>query len=245
MNILDQLNDAKMYFVSGLIILFVAVFCAVLMIRAYRVGKKIGMDKNVLKRTMISSATFTILPSISILLGIIGLSGTLGIPLPWLRLSVIGALHYETTVADAAARTLGMDGLNISQMTVQAFSTIALLMGAGISIGAIASLFFTKGYLKKLNYGVNSKKKSGKSFGDKAMSAMFIGLVSAYIGSYLSTWVHKANILPFFVLIISGICMSIFMYFIDKKGQKWLENFSIAGSMLVAMILAVVIGSLL
>lgn len=245
MNILDQLNGTKLYLISGLVIFLVAVFCAILMIRAYRAGEKIGMDKNVLKRTMISSATFTILPSVSILLGIIGLSGTLGIPLPWMRLSVIGALHYETSVADAASRALGMDGLNISQMTVQAFSTIALLMGAVISFGAIASIFFTKGYLKKLNYGVNTKKKTGKSFGDKAMSAMFIGLVSAYIGSYLSTWIRKDNILPFLVLIISGACMSVFIYFIDKKGYKWLENFSIAGSMLIAMTLAVVLGSIL
>lgn len=35
--------------------------------------------------------------------GIIALSGSLGTPWPWLRLSVIGALHYETSVADAAA----------------------------------------------------------------------------------------------------------------------------------------------
>ena len=77
------------------------------------------------------------------------------------------------------------------------------------------------------------------------MSAMFIGLVSAYIGSYLSTWIRKDNILPFLVLIISGVCMSVFIYFIDKKGYKWLENFSIAGSMLIAMTLAVVLGSIL
>ena len=38
-----------------------------------------------------------------ILLGVIALSGSLGTPWPWLRLSVIGALHYETSVADAAA----------------------------------------------------------------------------------------------------------------------------------------------
>lgn len=243
MNILEQLNGIKLYFISGTIIFLVAVFCIILMVRAYIAGKKIGMDKNVLRRTMISSATFTVLPSISILLGIISLSGTLGTPLPWMRLSVIGALHYETTVADAAARTIGMDGLNISQMTVQAFATISLLMGAGISVGAIMSVFFTKGYINKISSGSRVSKNSQKSFGDFAMSAMFIGLVSAYIGSYLSTWINKANPLPFIVLLISGLCMSIFMYFIDKKGKGWLENFSIAGSMLIAMAFAVLIGS--
>lgn len=243
MNILTELNGIKLYLVSGLVILLVAIFCIILMVRAYITGKKIGMDKNVLRRAMISSATFTILPSVSILLGVIGLSGTLGIPLPWMRLSVIGALHYETTVADAAARALGMDGLNISQMTAQAFSTIALLMGSCISVGAIMSIFFTKSYHKKLNYG--SGKKSSGGFGDRAMSAMFIGLVSAYIGSYLATWVKRANPIPFLVLLASALAMSIFMYFIEKKGKFALENFSIAGSMLIAMAAAVLFGVIL
>lgn len=43
-----------------------------------------------------------------ILLGVIALSGSLGTPWPWLRLSVIGALHYETQVAQAAAEQVGM-----------------------------------------------------------------------------------------------------------------------------------------
>ena len=50
------------------------------------------------------------LPAVSILLGVIALSGSLGIPLPWLRLSVVGALHYEGNAADIAARAAGMAG---------------------------------------------------------------------------------------------------------------------------------------
>ena len=61
-----------------------------------------------LKRAIISSATFTILPSISILLGVIALSGTLGVPFSWLRLSVIGALQYELNVAEIAAQSIGL-----------------------------------------------------------------------------------------------------------------------------------------
>lgn len=81
------------------------------------------MDKSVLKNVMISSASFTIIPSISILLGVIALSGTLVIPLPWMRLSIIGALHYETTVAEIAATSTGMSGLVASEMTAQSYTS--------------------------------------------------------------------------------------------------------------------------
>ncbi|NMD38785.1 MAG: DUF5058 family protein [Christensenellaceae bacterium] len=243
MNIIEQLNSAPLYLICGFIILCVIVLSVIFMLRAYRAGLAIGMDKIVLKRTITSSATFTVLPSISILLGVIALSGSLGTPLPWLRLSVIGALHYETSVADVAARAIGLSGLNASEMTLQAFSTIALLMGVGIIWGTICSVLFTKGYLNKIQSSGNKKKNSSfGGFGDMAMSAMFIGLISAYIGSYMATLTSKGNAIPLLVLACSGLVMSIFMYFIDKKNMKWLENFSVAGSMLVAMACAVLFG---
>ncbi|MCH3988172.1 MAG: DUF5058 family protein [Lachnospiraceae bacterium] len=111
---LSQLNSPPLYLICGLIILFVAIVCVIFLVRAYRAGKKAGMDPAVLKRAIISSATFSVLPSVGILLGVIALSGSLGTPWPWLRLSVIGALHYETQVAEAAAEQVGIGRLSAS-----------------------------------------------------------------------------------------------------------------------------------
>ena len=128
MSILNQLNSVPMYLICGGIVAFVAAVCVVFLIRAYRAGKAIGMDTTKMKRVIVSSATFSVLPSVGILLGVIALSGSLGIPWPWLRLSVIGALHYETQVAQAAAEQVGMSTLSAAEMTPAAFATIALLM---------------------------------------------------------------------------------------------------------------------
>jgi len=89
-----SVNAGYFYLVVALILSFVVVMCVVFLVKSYKAGVKLGMDKKVLKKTIISSATFTLLPSISILLGVIALSGTLGVPFSWLRLSVIGALQY-------------------------------------------------------------------------------------------------------------------------------------------------------
>ena len=93
MNILSLLNSAPVYAICGGIVAFVAVVCIVFMVRAYRAGLAIGIDKTKLRRTITASATFSLLPSVGILLGVIALSGSLGTPWPWLRLSVVGALH--------------------------------------------------------------------------------------------------------------------------------------------------------
>lgn len=249
MNILDQLSSTPLYLISGIIILFVVGMSIFFLIRSYRAGLALGMDKVKLKRAITSSVTFSILPSVSILLGVIALSGTLGIPLPWLRLSVVGALHYETSVADIAAKSIGLSGLNASEMTLEAFVTIALLMTMGIIWGCVCAIFFGKAYNKKLS-GNKSKKSGGRNFGDVAMTAMFIGLITAYTGSYIGQLVQFQNgalvvtgqYLQIVTFIFAALAMAVFTYFAEKKKMAWLDNFSIAGSMLVGMAAAVICG---
>ena len=239
--IIKRLNSPLMYLISGTIILFVVIFSTVFMVRAYKAGIAMGMDSKKLKRTITSSATFTLLPSVSILLGVIALSGSLGVPLPWLRLSVIGALHYETSVADIAARSVGLTGLSAEEMTAEAFTTIALLMAVGIIWGCILMVIFGKTYSKRFTKG--NKKSGKKGFGDDAMTAMFVGLISAYIGSYLAEFlqfsggkfVFTGDFLQLIALFFSALAMAVCIFLSEKKNIKWLDDFSIAGSMLVGM----------
>ena len=243
MSVLSQMNSLPMYLICGVIILFVLVMSIFFMLRAWKAGIAIGMDKTKLRRAVTSSITFTLLPSISILLGVIALSGSLGVPLPWLRLSVIGALHYETTVADVAARAVGMSGLVASEMTFKAFCTIALLMTVGIIWGPIINTCFTKTYLNRLSNPKPKKEKKGPSplagFADTAMTAMFIGLISAYIGSYMGSLVNYGQYTQMLTVLFSAAAMAIFLYLAEKKQMAWVENFAVAGSMLVGMTAAV------
>ena len=145
MEVSNMLSSPTMYLICGGIVLFVAAVCVVFAVRAWKAGKAIGMDTAVLRRVVTSSASFSVLPAVGILLGVIALSGALGIPWPWLRLSVIGALHYETQVAQGAAEQVGIH-LSSSEMTASAFSTIALLMSVCIMWGMILNLFLNKKY---------------------------------------------------------------------------------------------------
>jgi len=245
---LAQLNSWPRYLISGVIILFVIAFSIFFMVRAWRAGVAIGMDKQKLRRAVTASATFSLLPSISILLGVIALAGSLGVPLPWLRLSVVGALHYETSVADIAAKSAGLSGLD-GNMTAEVFATIGLLMAVGIIWGVLCMALFGKTYCNRLQRS-STKKSGGKSFGDSAMTAMFIGLITAYLGSYVGTLLQlksgtlvvTGNYLPLVTLAFAALAMAVFTFFSEKKKVAWLDNFSIAGSMLVGMTAAVIVG---
>ena len=257
MELKNQLNSPVMFLICGSIVLVVALACVVFAVRAYRAGKAIGMDVYKMKRTIVASATFAVLPSIGILLGVIALSGNLGTAWPWLRLSVIGALHYETQVAGAAAEAVGMKGLSIDYMTPRSFATIALLMSVCIIWGMVFSFFNCKRYTRRLSAADPGKAKEGKKksalsgFGDIAMTAMFIGLVSAYIGSYIGGFVSGEGLfrfagswLPLAVALVGAAAMGLFLWIKERYDAAWVDSFSIAGSMLIAMTSAIFLGRL-
>lgn len=242
--ILSLLNAPLMYGVVALAIAGVVAMCIFFLVKSWRAGVKIGMDKAVLKRVVVSSATFTVLPAVSILLGVITLSGSMGIPLPWLRLSVIGNLQYEVNVADIAARSAGLSGLSIAEMTSSAFVTMALVMTCGILGGALLCVFTLKGYAGKL-----SRRKpvepgqTRKSFGDWAMVAMFVGMCATYIGSYIGK-AAQADFLPLITALIAAAAMAVCEVIERRFHCKALENFDLALCMLIAMAGAVAISPL-
>lgn len=249
---LAQANSLPIYLTVIGILSFVALECVVFMIKSYKAGVAIGMDKKILKKTIRSSALFTSIPAISILLGVIALSGSLGIPTSWLRLSVVGNLTYETLAAGTAAQAMGTT-LDPKVLTGDNLVTIVLVMCVGISVGCICSIFFLKTYAKKTAAKPNVEKKSSKkSFADWALVAMFVGMCSAFIGSYIAVFISgiisgttsKATYIPLATAAISALVMILFEYLVKKKGFKMLEDFSLAASMLVAMAASCVISAL-
>ena len=243
MDLLAQLNSLPMFAIVGAVILFILGLSVLYLVKSYRAGVALGMDKAKLRRAITSSATFTLLPSVSILLGVIALSGSLGIPLPWMRLSVVGALHYEGNVADIAARAAGMaGGLGSEPLTAKVFVTVGLVITAGILAGCLLCIFFLKTYMKRIRKAAGKKEKGKKGFGDYMFAAMFVGLVSAYIGSYLGEWTSMGNYMPLFVAAVAAAAMAVFEYFARRRKMSWLDNFSMAGSMLVGMAAAVLLG---
>lgn len=238
---LSAVNSGQLYAIVAVVLAVMTAVCAVFLVKSYRAGVKLGMDKKLLRRTITASATFTLLPSISILLGVIALSGSLGVPFSWLRLSVIGSLQYELNVAEIAAQSVGLTGLRLQELSPQAFITIALVMTVGILGGILCCIFFLKGYMKRLKAKPKKESTGKPGFGAHATTALFVGLCATFVGSYVGRAVH-ADWLPLAVAVIAGLTMGLFEYLIHKKGMSWLENFSLAASMLAAMAAAVVLG---
>lgn len=236
-----DLNSSFLFIVSGVIILFVIAQSLFFLFKAWKRAKELGIETNTLKRIVKSSAFFTIAPAISIILGIITLSKFLGLPLPWLRLSVLGALTYELPAATSTAVALGVSiAKDVSDPVV--YSTIAWVMTLGILCGIFIVTFF----LKNIQGRINNIQKKDKKWGDIFLSAIFLGMISAFLGMIFSTiTVGIVGWIPVFVMIISSIIMIICGYFIKVHNIKWLEDYALPISMLGAMALSIPITHLI
>lgn len=230
-------NSPIMYLISGVIILSVILACIIFFTKAYKEGLKIGMDKKDLKKVITSSTIFTVIPSVGILLGVITLSGSLGVPVPWLRLSVVGALHYEIMAADMAAKACGLQALSPEFMNPEILVTVVFVMAIGIIWGGIFCVIGLKKYQKTINKSASNDNKWGQIL----FNALFIGLVCAFVGSSFAD-VRAGYFTTIIVILISAISMAICDYLINNKNQKWLESFSLSISMIVGMAMAVIIG---
>ena len=235
MSYLEIANSLPLYLVVGVVLFFIAGLCVLFIVKSYRAGLAIGMDRKVLKKAITSSASFTVLPSVSILLGVIALSGSLGVPVSWLRLSVIGNLQYEATVAEMAAESMGK-ALDSSVLNLDNLVTILAVMTFGIIWGCLLSIFTLKKYSSKLSLQRNKAEKGkGGGFANVAMTAMMIGLCSAFVGSYMGMAIRSTAFIPFLTALVSALFIALCERVAKKTGSEILDSFSLALSMLCGM----------
>ena len=86
------------------------------------------MDREKLKKISITAGVFTIAPAVAIVISVITLAKDLGLPLPWLRLSVVGSLSYETIAATNAENAMGLTFGRVAALTASQYVTIAMVM---------------------------------------------------------------------------------------------------------------------
>lgn len=176
------------------VVAFVLAQSVFFLVKSWKKGKELGISKDTLKNTAITSALFTVAPAISILATVLVLANALGLVLPWIRLTVIGNLAYETTAAQTALDFWGTT-INSAVGDKQQFATIAWAMTLGSIAPLILIPFLCKKLQKKVGDVVN-KNENTQKLGDAISAAAFIGIVFAFvareINGYTATTISQA-----------------------------------------------------
>ena len=232
-----HVNHPILFLLAGILVAVVLGQSVYFLVKALRRSRQIGMDQAKIKKTIQTAAVFTIAPAISILLGVVTLSKILGIPLPWIRMSVIGAITYELPAATSTANALGIS-LSETITDPKTYSAIAWVM----TLGIMPSIILPPILMKKIQGGVVKLKNKDSKWGDIFMTSLFLGMISAFLGMvFADIRSGLAGFIPLFVLLFSALLMAICGLLIKKCNMKWLETYALSISMVGAMIFAVVI----
>lgn len=226
-----HVNSGFLYGVTAVVILYVLAQSAFFLVRAARRAKQLGISSSIIKKTILSSSLFTVAPAVAILLGVITLSKFMGLPLPWLRLSILGALTYELPAASTTATAMNLS-LSTAITDPKAYAAIVWVMTLGIIPGIFVVLFG----LKKIQSGIVSIKSKDPKWGELFMSSMFLGMISAFVGMLFSdVRLGLPGFIPLAVALVSALIMAVEGILIKVCKMNWLEQYALPISMLGAM----------
>ena len=226
----DIISSPLLAILIGIGLLYIVGFSLVYLKKSYQRCIELGMTKEEILKVIKSSVVFSIVPSLSIVVGLFVLISVLGTVWSWWRLSVIGSLSYETLISDSVAKALGF--AKNSEMLASAsgsqFGVIMILM----SIGMLSGFCILLPFGKKLSMSV-TKTENASSWKYVLSGTFMLCLFSVYIPVLLFGDSVQAAVM------LTGLVIAVLLGILaSKPGLKWLNEFIMAFSMIGAMLSA-------
>lgn len=235
-----QINSPILFLLAGIIVAAVLAQSVFFLLKALKRARAIGMKKEWLAKIMITAGVFTIAPAVSIVIGVIALSKNLGLALPWLRLSVVGSLSYETIAAANAEDAMGLDLQNLPPLNATQYVTIALIMTLSIMVG----IWLVPAVCKKMQNGMIRMETRDKKWSDIFSASMFIGMISAFLGYVFCDFAgvfsgNTVGLIPVLVMLSAALIMVLCAGIMKLTKWKWINDYALPISLVGGMACAI------
>ena len=239
-----SVNHPILFVLVGILVAAVLGQSVYFLIKSLRRAKAIGMDSATLKKTIKTAAVFTVAPAVSIVISVIALSKSLGLPLPWLRLSVVGSLSYETIAAENAVSAMDLTLGKIHSLTASQYVTIALVMTISIMVG----IWLVPAIGKKLLSGMKTLNNKDAKWADVLQNAMFIGMIAAFLGyvfcDFSRLWTPgdyspTSGLVPVCVMGVSALVMLLCGLAMKVLKWQWVNDYALPISLIIGMASAI------
>ena len=240
-----SINHPVLFVLAGILIAVVLAQSVFFLVKALKRSKALGMDQTKIRKTIKTAAIFTVAPAVAIVISVITLSKKLGLPLPWLRLSVIGSMSYETVAANNALSAMGQSLGSGVALTAQQYVNVLAVMTISIMMG----IWLVPAIGKKLQSGMTSLGKRDAKWADIFSNSLFIGMIAAFLGfvfcdiSRLWTpseeYTATSGLVPVAVMLVSAMVMVVCGLLMKKPKFKWLGEYALPLSLIVGMASAI------
>lgn len=236
MNYLNIANNSIFFTATAVIIVFIVVQSLLFIRLALQEGARIGLSKAKMYKALRMGFVSSIVPALAIGVALMAMAPVLGIPISWMRLSVIGSAPYELMAAGVGAKSMGIDQLGGTGYTGQVFANSIWTM----CIGSIWAVSITVLFLKKIKSKYSQTVNKDPKWRNILTSAAFMGVFSIFIADPVTS-----GGLPLITLLAGGLFMTLFAVMIVKLKIEWLREFSLTFSILGAMACAVIVSNLI
>lgn len=209
-------------------LLYIVGFSLIYLKKAYKRCLELGISKEDVHKVIKSSLVFSIVPSLSIVVGLFAIIPVLGTVWSWWRLSVIGSLSYETLISSSVATTLGFSASAemLENATGHQFGIVMILM----SVGMLSGFFILIPFGKKLSMSV-TKSDNTSSWKYVLSGTFMLCLFAVYIPVLLIGDTTQAAVM------LTGLIIAILLGILSKQPKlRWIGEFIMAFSMIGAMI---------
>lgn len=227
-----QIANSPILFIICLIPIAVAIYQVGGFYRlAAQEAKDLDMPKDTIKKVAVNSILVSIVPMVPVIITLSVLMALLGKYIPWLRLSVMGSMAYESFAADLTIQAFGLGRLGEALITPEAFVGAVWVMTLAVMVAPVENILFLKTYDRKLK---TFREKGG--FLAIASGSMLLGLLALL---FMPDMVNVAQPLGIITGVVAGISVLLLDYLAQKKGNKILGQFSFPLSMIAGMAAAV------
>ena len=258
-----SVNHPVLFLLAGILVAVVLGQSIFFLLKALKRSKELGMDQVKIRKTIRTAAIFTIAPAVAIVISVITLSKKLGLPLPWLRLSVVGSMSYETIAANNALSAMNQSLGSEAALTAQQFVNVLLVMTISIMVG----IWLVPAIGKKLQGGMATLGKKDPRWADTFSNSLFIGMISAFLGFVFCdvsrlwtaenglvtvmqtnsetglkeavTYTATSGLVPVLVMLVSAVVMVICGLLMKKPKLKWLSEYALPISLIAGMAAAI------
>lgn len=241
---MDFLNSWWLYVIIGIVFAYVLLQSTVFLLKARKKAKELGFSSKQINKTITSSMIFSLAPSFAILIGLVALSKVFGPMIAGMRLGTLGAVTYELPAAINVIT--GVFGMEIGDVLTSEMVITALWV---MTFGCIPPLLIIPLFFKKFKTGLENVKKRDSTWNAVMMDALFLGMISAFVGFVLAPKTADGgetyiSILAILVLVTSALLIIVFGVLMKKFKWDWLKNYALPLSMISAMALAILFASL-
>ena len=231
MEALKIANSLPMWLACGSAVVLVIIQALIFVKKAINAAPEVGVTKEQVNKALKSSALTAIGPSIVVLSGMLSLLVSVGGPMGWMRLSVIGSVMFESIAAGIGTGSVGVQ-LGVDELTPLALTMAVWTMFIG-SIGWVIFSTFAADKMDKIQAKLAGSNPAGLTI---ISSGAIIGVFAAMVSQKLV--VLNKNALA---TVLGGVLMFVMMTLTKNEKYAKLREWNLTIAILVAMIITAVI----